>query len=785
MKCPNCQCDNSDDSRFCGICGTELHPVGKEIITKTTETFNITSKELIEGATLAGRYEIIEEIGSGGMGTVFKAIDKKINEKVAVKVIKPEVAFNKDSIERFGNELKIARKISHKNVCRMYSLEEAGEIKFITMEYVSGENLRMLMRRIGQFSIRKSIFIAKQLYEGLSEAHRLGVVHRDLKPHNIMIDEKGNTKIMDFGIARSQEIKGITESGMIIGTPEYMSPEQTEGERIDHRSDIYSLGCVLYEMLTERVPFEGDTPIAVGIKHKSEKPRDPKELNPNIPKDLSRLILKCLEKDKKERYQSTAAILADLEAIDKGIPTTDRIIPKKNSVLLKKKKKKVFILALVILFSAIIVLITLRFIPFSSIFSDEDTFSSGIKYLENKKYSKAIGQFKKSLFENPNNFEAQLIIANILKEQGKIDESIQEYKKAIVINEEDSRPYKHLGELLEQKNDIKKAMNYYKKYLEIEPESKDFVLVDQKVKKLANQLQPKRETAKQERIKKASQKPTQFEPTLIEKARDYVKFSMYEDAITLLEKEIKEHLKNAEAHFLLGQSYLHINEEEKSEVSFNRAIVIKPTYKAQVAMEYIKSGKKILEEYNYEHAERRFEQALRFESTKKKEILGILIKKSKELSKSNINGGRWCIKEALKYSENQRNIVGNTCQEIARELLNRSDLDGSRSFIDLAKELNLLDLVQVAKQEDIKFKKQVEAAYPVAAREAGITKGKVKLEVIFDIYGRVLNIKVLESDPLFDQAAIDAVRQWIFEPIIENGKPKPAVIRINYSIELK
>jgi tRNA A-37 threonylcarbamoyl transferase component Bud32/tetratricopeptide (TPR) repeat protein len=328
-KCPTCHSDNPDTLKFCGECGIQLLPPYDHppIMTETLQT---PVRELTTGSTFAGRYQVIEELGHGGMGRVYKVQDTDIKEKVALKLLRPEITLDKETVERFSNELKLARKISHRNVCRMFDLGRAEGTTFITMEFVPGEDLKSFLHRAKQLSIGTAISIARQVCEGLEEAHRLGVVHRDLKPGNIMIDKDGDAKIMDFGIARSLSGIGITGAGVLIGTPEYMSPEQVEGKDVDQRSDLYSLGIILYEMVTGRLPFAGDTPLSVAHKHKYEAPKNPKLLNPNIPDDLSGLILKSLEKDKTQRYQSAADLRAELERIERGLPTTERVAPQKK-----------------------------------------------------------------------------------------------------------------------------------------------------------------------------------------------------------------------------------------------------------------------------------------------------------------------------------------------------------------------------------------------------------------------------------------------------------------------
>ncbi len=328
-KCPKCDTENPSDSKYCKECAAPLSPP-RPTPPMFTETLETTPQELTTGSLFAGRYQIIEELGRGGMGRVYRALDKKLNEEVALKLVRPEIAADRSTLERFHNELKLARKINHPHVGRMYELMEEKGAHFITMEYVPGQDLRGLIRQTGKLATETAVSIAEQVCEGLAEAHKQEIIHRDLKPSNIIIDRAGSARIMDFGIARSMTIKSRTGPGVMIGTPEYMSPEQVEGKEVDARSDIYSLGIILYEMLTGRVPFEGDTPFTVGVKQKSEPPKNPKLLNPNIPDDLSGVILKCLEKDKSRRYPSATDVKAELNRIEQGLPTTERTGPERR-----------------------------------------------------------------------------------------------------------------------------------------------------------------------------------------------------------------------------------------------------------------------------------------------------------------------------------------------------------------------------------------------------------------------------------------------------------------------
>jgi tetratricopeptide (TPR) repeat protein/predicted Ser/Thr protein kinase len=402
MKCPKCNFENPGDTSFCGKCAAPLHHE-KEISPPPTATLTTSINQLTTGSTFAQRYQVIEELGKGGMGKVYKVLDTELNEKVALKLIKPEIASDEKTIERFRNELKMARKISHKNICRMYHLSKAEETHYITMEFIDGEDLKSFIRRSGQITVGKSISIAKQVCEGLAEAHRLGVIHRDLKPQNIMIDSDGNGRIMDFGIARSLNAEGMTGAGVLIGTPEYMSPEQVDGKEAGKRSDIYSFGIIMYEMVTGTLPFEGETPISIAVKHKTHTPKAPKEINPQISEDLNTLILKCLKKEKEKRYQSVEELLADLTDMEKGLPTTERVVPKRKPITSKEITvtfglKRLILPAAILIALAVIIVAVLQFFPKKDAYLPlSDKLSLAVLYFENNTGDESLNHFRKAI----------------------------------------------------------------------------------------------------------------------------------------------------------------------------------------------------------------------------------------------------------------------------------------------------------------------------------------------------------------------------------------------------
>jgi tRNA A-37 threonylcarbamoyl transferase component Bud32 len=302
------------------------------------------------------RYDIQEEAGRGAMGIVYKAIDRETSECVALKVLKPEVADDEIIMQRFKNELRIARKITHKNVCRIYEFTHLGTRPCISMEFVEGETLRSLLNRLGTFGIRSAVDIARQICSGLREAHAQGVVHRDLKPENLMIDRHGTVKIMDFGVARLFAAGTVSTLGMFVGTPAYMAPEQVESRATDHRADLYSFGLIFYEMLTGSTVFKADTPMSLAYKQVHEGPKPPRELDPNIPEDVQNLILRCLEKEPERRFQTVEDLENRLSSLgDVAQSRTDRAgaaVPRRRATtfVMARNKARQLMLAVQLLY---------------------------------------------------------------------------------------------------------------------------------------------------------------------------------------------------------------------------------------------------------------------------------------------------------------------------------------------------------------------------------------------------------------------------------------------------
>ena len=271
--------------------------------------------ELQPGTILATRYEILSVLGTGGMGSVYKAQDRELDRLVALKVIRPELARNPAIVDRFKQELRLSHKVTHRNVVRMYDLSEDSGMRFVTMEMVAGRDLRSILEERGKLPPDEAVDIFQQICIALRAAHSVGILHRDLKPQNVMREDDGRVVVMDFGLARTIEGNdGLTQTGALIGTLDYMSPEQALGKKLDQRSDIFTLGLIGYEMLTGAMPFRAESAIASLLSRTQQRAVPVADVDKNIPGTLSNIIAKCLEKDPANRYQTAEELDADIRA---------------------------------------------------------------------------------------------------------------------------------------------------------------------------------------------------------------------------------------------------------------------------------------------------------------------------------------------------------------------------------------------------------------------------------------------------------------------------------------
>jgi serine/threonine-protein kinase len=259
------------------------------------------------GQKIAGRYLLERELGQGGMGVVYLASDEKLGERVAVKVISSAMASDpKGAAERFRREVAAARKVTHHNVVRIHDLTEDGPLLLLSMEYVEGLTLASYLQRVGTVRLDEARHLLGQICDAISAAHQAGIVHRDLKPQNVLLDHEKRVKVIDFGLARATFMAGMTATGLILGTPDYMAPEQVRGLACDARTDLYALGALAYHVFTGRPPFSGETPIAIGFQHVTEAPRPPRQHRGDLPENVEVAILKALSKDPQQRFADAA-----------------------------------------------------------------------------------------------------------------------------------------------------------------------------------------------------------------------------------------------------------------------------------------------------------------------------------------------------------------------------------------------------------------------------------------------------------------------------------------------
>ena len=289
-------------------------------------------QDTLIGTVFDGRYRVIRRLGSGGMANVYLAEDEELGRRVAIKVLDEKHANDEQFVERFRREAKNAASLSHPNIVSIYDRGEAEGTYYIAMEYIEGRTLKDLIVSRGPLPVERAVSYARQILGAVRFAHRKGIVHRDIKPHNVLVDTDGRLKVTDFGIARAGASQ-MTEAGSIIGTAQYLSPEQARGASVDQRSDLYSVGIVLNEMLTGSVPFSGDTPVEIAMKHISAVPQPPSVARPDVPEDLDLIVLRALAKDPRERFQTAEEMDSELGRVAAGMSVTDATADAATAVL--------------------------------------------------------------------------------------------------------------------------------------------------------------------------------------------------------------------------------------------------------------------------------------------------------------------------------------------------------------------------------------------------------------------------------------------------------------------
>lgn len=339
--CESCGFENAEPGRACPLCG------GSEVMSETLDSERVTLEmprqmrgEAAPAATAVGRvfdgrYRVEAELGRGGMGQVFRVRDTREDKDAALKVLHPLVEDDPDRVERFRREITLLSKIQHAAVPRVIGWGVDGGDVFFVSEIVEGHDLKLEIQQHGPKQAAEAAALLASVADALAAAHALGIVHRDVKPNNIMIGTDGGVRLVDFGLARGVgvDMSSLTRTGTIVGTPGYMSPEQFDGQGVDERSDLYSLGVVLFELLTGRLPFTGQTPIAIAMKHKNEPPPLPRSLRHDLPAWMERVVLTCLEKDPAQRYHTAAELAKELRRPRSGtrphlerLPSGDAVV---------------------------------------------------------------------------------------------------------------------------------------------------------------------------------------------------------------------------------------------------------------------------------------------------------------------------------------------------------------------------------------------------------------------------------------------------------------------------
>jgi serine/threonine protein kinase/Tfp pilus assembly protein PilF len=515
------------------------------------------------------RYQILEKLGEGGMGRVYKALDLELDRPVALKTIRVEKSGGREVLERFKQELVLARKITHRNVIRIYDLGEADGMKFFTMELIEGKSLRELLAERGKLSVSETLSFMKQMLQGLGEAHSQGVVHRDLKPQNVMVDDRGVLRIMDFGIARAADSATITGTSEMMGTPDYISPEQVRGEKADARSDLYSFGIILYELLTGETPFSGETAISKIVSRLQINPKSPRSLNSEIPLYLDRIILKCLEADPELRYASAEEVLTDLER-----EQVDRSFwPRLRKALSRRRgwvAAAVLVLAAVLAWTLMpepqpVTVTTVAVLPFQNQNGAED-----LEWMEEGLPDLLITDLSQSPALRPLMADS---IHSVLQTLGKTEDARFDTETLRVISNRTGADYTITGRFLRANETLRVDVNLRRSttgidtILKVEaPSSEIFTLVDEILEKVSDELAPN-----------AWRMRSSTEDVPLEAVRAYqeglsaLRGGAHQSAVVKFRQAIESDEDYAMAHAKLAEALFHIGDQAAAAKAIERA----------------------------------------------------------------------------------------------------------------------------------------------------------------------------------------------------------------------
>ena len=443
-SCTKCNSENPDNQKFCGDCGAKLDTSENISMTKTLKT-------LERSQTIAGKYKLLEEVGRGGMGIVYKAKDTRLDRTVALKFLSEELTKDEESKQRFILEAKAAAALNHPRICTIYEIEEADSQSFIAMEYIDGQTLKDKLKS-GPQEIDKMKHIAIQIAEGLKEAHDKGIIHRDIKPANIMLTEKGEIKITDFGLAKLSWSADLTKPSTILGTAAYMSPEQARSEEVDHRTDIWALGAMLYEMISGDRPFQKSREQAMIFAILNDKPTPLSLLRSDIPAQIEQVVNKALEKKVSQRYQNIQDMIQDLK-LSINLPKTEKSIvvlpfddmsPNKDNEYFSDGLTEEIISDLSSIHDLLVI-----------------SRSSAMTYKGTKKKVKEIGE----------ELSVQYVLEGTVRKAGKYAE------KALALNPISSHAYGLMGAIHEQRGNILEAAKNLKRAVEINPNNTEALMM--------------------------------------------------------------------------------------------------------------------------------------------------------------------------------------------------------------------------------------------------------------------------------------------------------------------